>query len=179
MSIIRFLFWLQQIEFKMKRIYQWLSVVLVSDPEACCLFQQVSNDKSSYHHHLKSAIHRTLNDRSGIDRIETDPAQMESLLASLDDFQQAHPVPSLQQALEFAISAESDRSRFSLADTISPSNPCLGNLVKNIERFGQVHFETLFEFAFKRKIPIPNAQFPPASGSQAGSLPRNFNPPNL
>ncbi len=167
MSIIRLLFWFQQIQFKMKQIYEWLSLSFVADPEACCLFQQISNDKAFYNHHLKSAILHSLSNRAGFSRIETNPGQMESMLVGLNAFQNAHPAPSLEQALEFALKAEADQSKIALAAAVAESNPCLGNLLKNIERFGQVHFEALFEFSFKRKIPVSKNQSLPDSSSLA------------
>lgn len=151
MRIYQVLSKLERVEGKMAELYEWLSEVFESDPEASGLFFRMSLQEKSHSRLLKygkKLVHRSPDEFEDVD---FDAETVDALLASVDEFRAQSTEPSLAQALFFAMQVECHPAENSHRDVLSVSNPEISQVIRSLAIADAEHHDTLRAFAQQRQ----------------------------
>jgi hypothetical protein len=150
MRILQALSRLERVEGAMASLYEWLSDVLAADPEASGLFFRLSLQEKSHASLLRygrKLVHRSPNE---FDDVDFDGEAVDALLSSVERFRSASPVPSLADALFFAMRVECHPAENGHREVLSVSNPAISQIVRNLSIADEEHHQTLKTFAQQR-----------------------------
>jgi len=150
MGIIKFLDWLDQKEFKLGQIYRKLCELFAQDPGIVSLFRPMSQEKFSRSDKLKLAIKLAIKSSFQFHTVNLNPEHLVAINLHLDQFKLILPQPSLEQALQFALSLESDQDQTALIQSVSKSNPEIAGLMKNLDDSRERNYQALREFALQK-----------------------------
>ncbi len=101
----------------------------------------------------KGLVRRSPNSFSTID---FDMALVDDLLQMVSNFRAQNPLPSLAQALDFAIAIESHAAEGIHRSMVIQSNPEIADMINNLANADREHSRLLKEYVEKiqRRIPV-------------------------
>ncbi|MCU0303373.1 MAG: hypothetical protein MUC56_04890 [Thermoanaerobaculales bacterium] len=150
MKILEALSRLERVEGAMASLYEWLSEVFAADGEASGLFFRLSLQEKSHASLLRygrKLVHRSPKE---FDDVDLDGVAVDALLATVERFRAAAPVPSLADALFFAMRVECHPAEHGHREVLAASNPAISQIVRNLAIADEEHHQTLKVFAQQR-----------------------------
>jgi len=152
MELMKVLVGFSEIANRMSEYYLWLMRNFKGDSEASSFFLRLSQDEVKNYLDVNSGIKSLIKSGEVFKEIEISSDLMCGTLSRINYFKIEHPHPSLEQALEFAISFEGDEARRNLFLRAGQSQPGIEPLVKSLLNADQRHLQALQQFFKKRQL---------------------------
>ena len=157
MQILTVLSAIENIESSVAKLYEWFSDCFVADSEASGFFFRLAMQERSHATMVtfsKGLVRRSPNNFSTVD---FDMALVDDLLQMVSNFRAQNPLPSLAQALDFAIAIESHAAEGIHRSMVIQSNPEIADMINNLAKDDREHSRLLKEYVEKIQRGIPVA----------------------
>lgn len=167
MGFIKFLIWLERLEFQIGQIYRKFSELFQNDLETSSLFHEISREAFSQSDQAILALKLAIKSGVQFQEMNLNPEHLVAINLELDRVKLFPRRPSLEQALKFALSLESGPDQTALIQSVPQSNPEISGLMRGLDDSRRRHHRALMELALKKKLPVPPDRARPKTESLA------------
>jgi rubrerythrin len=156
MKILRVLEKLEEFEARISLLYKRLSELFDKDPEASSLFSRLSVEEEMHASIVRYQRRLVVQNTKMFEHVEFEAVELDELtkaIEKLDSFERA--VPSLEEALRFALELEGDATECHYKAALAGMKPELLPFFKSLASFDSMHLHEFERFAHSRGFSVP------------------------
>ena len=152
MNVLRVLRTLEEVELRMARLYRWMSESFADDEEAPGFFFKMSIQERSHANLLRYGRKLATNNPDEFADTDVDLQPVDDLLEEIDRFCNGSSMPSVEDALRFAVQLESHPLENIHRAVLVTANPDVANMINSLANADEEHIKVLESFASSRQV---------------------------
>lgn len=154
MEILKLLSGLESVEGSLAELYTWLSECLASDAEVAGVFFRLSLQEESHVNLVRYGRKLARRTAGRFRPVTTGAEPVTELLAAIGSFREGHPEPTVEDALRFALWAESHAAERIHRTVVVEANPSLSGVVASLAAADREHRAMLEVVARRRGLGV-------------------------
>ncbi|TAN42891.1 MAG: hypothetical protein EPN25_02120 [Nitrospirae bacterium] len=173
MQILKMLTQLEKLETNMAGLYEWFSHVFREDEAAAAFFYGVSVEEEVHANIVRYQRRLVSQNIKNFSEVDFDLTPIEKTLSDIAAIRKTEILPSLEEALRYAIELEHSIAEEHYRTILKKANPEIEGLLKSLGAFDLRHLHSFQEFVEKRG----GSHVPFSSRQNTAEIRRSSGPP--